>query len=84
MPLIISIVGSMGSGKTTLAHIIHDKCYPDFDFYQLDEVEVEKLVGRSSKYFILFDDFSYKAFSSLLFCDTRNKGQIPDLPLLVL
>ncbi|MEM4620867.1 MAG: hypothetical protein QW607_11725 [Desulfurococcaceae archaeon] len=61
LPLMITIVGSMGSGKTTLTKIIHDYCFPDFKLYDLKDIdEIRKLRGKGDKFYIVFDDFSYK------------------------
>ncbi|MEM4433273.1 MAG: ATP-binding protein [Desulfurococcaceae archaeon] len=61
LPLVITIIGSMGSGKTTLSNIIHERCYPDFKKYCLEDVdELNNIVGETDKYYIVFDDFSYK------------------------
>lgn len=59
-PLFVVIIGRIGSGKTTLAHSIHEYCFPDYNKYELnDPKEIETLPPRS-KYYIIFDDFSYK------------------------
>ena len=58
-PLFITIIGGIGSGKTTLAHSIHEYCYPELEFkerYDVDFTDLEKGKG----YYLLFDDFSYK------------------------
>lgn len=59
-PLIITIIGSMGSGKTTLTKLIHDKCYPEYPIFYLEDIDDIEHVDRNDKYYIVFDDFSFK------------------------
>jgi len=61
LPLVVTIIGSMGTGKTTLATLIHEKCFPDFTKYCLEDVDdLNNIAGETDKYYIVFDDFSYK------------------------
>jgi len=65
LPLMITIIGSMGSGKTTLTRIIHDYCFQDFKWYDLKDIDcIERIARRmkspNNKYYLVFDDFSYK------------------------
>lgn len=67
MPLLITIIGTMGSGKTTIAKKLYEYCYagkgfklyPNEEFNSLDIEDIEKLPKRE-KYYLLFDDYSYK------------------------
>lgn len=61
VPLMITIIGAMGSGKTTLSNLIHEKCFPDYTKYCLEDVdELNEIAKKSDKYYVIFDDFSYK------------------------
>ncbi|MEM4619438.1 MAG: hypothetical protein QW607_04420 [Desulfurococcaceae archaeon] len=65
LPLLITIIGSMGSGKTTLTRIIHDYCFSDFKLYDLKDIDdvvkiARKMRSPNNKYYLVFDDFSYK------------------------
>lgn len=64
-PIMIAVIGRMGSGKTHLARRIYEECFSDYCFVELraeDLDELEKLSAerQCSKYFFFFDDFSYQ------------------------
>lgn len=61
LPLLVTVIGAMGSGKTTLTRMIHDYCFMDYEMHYLNDIdELDSLAGGGGKLYIVFDDFSYK------------------------